>query len=295
MIRNAAAFLGIAVPASGLQARGAARRASGKFAVSLLLAVAAALLLLPFWSLLVFASHDGADIFAMPPPASFGQHFGANLAALSLTPFWQAMGNSIYVAVCATVLSLLVSSLAGFALALYEFRGRRVLLGLAVLSMLLPPFLTVVPYFFWISWLGWLDQFRALYLPAAVNGLGVLLMRQYIASAIPAALLEAARLDGCNEFQLYWRIVLPLCRPALATLAVISFIGAWNNFLIPLVILPSPEHYTAPLALRALQGPAGADWGAVMAGALVAIVPTLIALLLAARHWRGVMASHAPH
>lgn len=259
------------------------------------LIAAGMLMLLPFWYLLVFASHDSGSIFNLPPPMLPGRQFANNIATLSATPFWAALGNSLYVTCVGTVLALAVSALTGFALAVYRFTGRRLLMALALLAMLLPPFMTVLPYFFWVNQLGWVDQFRAAYMPAAVSGMGVLLMRQHIAQGIPQALLDAARIDGCNEWQLFVRIALPLCKPALATLAVICFIAAWNSFLLPLVVLPSPEHYTVHVALRAMQGASGGDWGGVMAGALLAIVPTLIVLALATRQWRSVLAGNNAH
>ncbi|KAF0813857.1 L-arabinose transport system permease protein AraQ [Andreprevotia sp. IGB-42] len=269
------------------------RARAGQLLALLWLAAAALLMLLPFWNLLVFSSHSSAEIFGLPPPADIGAQFPANLQALSATPFWQAMFNSAYVVLMSTLLCLAVSSMAGFALAVYRFRGQSVVLALAVLGMLLPPFMTVVPYFFWINQLGWLDQYRAVYMPAAVSGMGVLLMRQYICSAIPRCLLEIGRLDGCSEWRLYLQIVLPLCKPALATLGVVSFIAAWNSFLLPLVVLPSPEHYTVHVALRAMQSAAGGEWGVVMTGAMFAVLPTLAVLIIAARHWRSILSMTA--
>jgi multiple sugar transport system permease protein len=131
--------------------------------------------------------------------------------------------------------------------------------------------------------LGWIDQPRALYIPGAAAPLGIFLMRQYISSAIPRELVEAARIDGCSEFRIYWNIVLPLTAPALGTLGLISFIGSWNNLLGPLVVLRNPENFTIPLALNSMKGVVNTDWGAVMAGSAVATIPLLIIFAIASR------------
>jgi multiple sugar transport system permease protein len=131
--------------------------------------------------------------------------------------------------------------------------------------------------------LGWIDQPRALYIPGAAGAFGIFLMRQYISSAVPKELIEAARIDGCGEFRIYWNIVLPLLGPALGTLGLIAFIGSWNNFIGPLVVMRSPEAYTLPLALRSLQSPANTDLGAVMAGSAIAVLPLLVLFAFSSR------------
>jgi multiple sugar transport system permease protein len=112
---------------------------------------------------------------------------------------------------------------------------------------------------------------------------GVFMMRQYIASAVPRELVDAARLDGCGEFAIFWRVVLPLLGPALGTLGLITFIGSWNNFMTPLVILRDMDRYTLPLALRALQGTGQTPWGAICAGAAIAVLPLLLLFVVASR------------
>jgi multiple sugar transport system permease protein len=143
-------------------------------------------------------------------------------------------------------------------------------------SMMLPAFLGMIPSFMVMDFLGWLDQPRALYIPAAASAFGIFLMRQYIAATIPKELLEAARIDGCGEFRLYWNIVLPLIGPALGTLGLITFITSWNNFLAPLIVMRSVTSYTLPLALRSVQGTTNTEWGAVMAGTAIGVLPLLI-------------------
>lgn len=249
-----------------------------------LLAVGALLLAAPFYFTFVFATHERAQIFASPPPLWFGRNFLSNLALLTeRLPFWRNVGMSLYVAAMSTALNLLLCSLAGFAFAVYEFRFKRALFGAVLGSMMLPSFLNMIPSYLVIDALGWIDQPRALYVPAAASALGIFMMRQYIGSAVPAELLDAARLDGCSEWRLFWQIVLPLLGPALGTLGLISFIASWNNFVGPLVVLRSVEQYTLPLALRSLQSPNGTEWGALMAGSAIAMLPLLLVFFVFAR------------
>ena len=131
--------------------------------------------------------------------------------------------------------------------------------------------------------LGWIDEHRALYIPGAASAFGIFLMRQFVQSAVPRELIEAARMDGCGEFGIYWRIVLPLIRPALGTLGLVSFIGSWNNFIGPLIVIRDMEMYTVPIALRSLQGTGQIPWGAISAGSAIAVLPLLVLFMLASR------------
>jgi len=238
----------------------------------------------PFYFTFVFATHARADIFAVPPPLWFGDQLFANLRVLFDTvPFWRNLGMSLYVAVMTTGLNLLLCSLGGFAFAAYEFRFKKALFAIAVASMIIPAYLNMVPSFLVMDFLGWIDQPRALYVPGAAGALGIFLMRQYIASAVPRELLDAARIDGCSELRIYWSVVLPLIGPALGTLGLVTFITSWNNFVAPLVVMQSPENFTIPLALRSMQNPAATEWGAVMAGSAIAVLPLLVAFAFASR------------
>jgi multiple sugar transport system permease protein len=149
--------------------------------------------------------------------------------------------------------------------------------------MLLPSFMNMIPTFMIMDLLGWIDQPRALYVPGAASAFGIFLMRQFISSSIPKELIEAARMDGCGEIGIYARIVLPLLKPAMGTLGLITFIASWNNFIGPLIVMRTPEMYTLPLALRALQSPVDTEWGALMAGSAIATIPLLILFALTSR------------
>lgn len=245
----------------------------------------ALLALAPFYFMFVFATHTNAAILSVPPPIWFGDALGDNLRTLleRLPDFWGNLGWSVYVALATTLLNLFFCSLAGHAFALMQFPGRERLFTAILATMLLPAFLGMIPTMLTMGWLGWMNEHRALIVPGACGAVGVFLMRQYIASAVPIELVEAARLDGCGEFAIYARIVLPLVGPALGTLAMITFIGSWNNFVGPLVILRDMDRFTVPLALRALQGTGQTPYGALCAGAAIAVLPLLAMFALASR------------
>lgn len=248
------------------------------------LILGAVLMLGPFYFMFVFATLPRAEIFSVPPPLFFGSHFWDNMAILmAKIPFWTNLGWSLYVGLMGTALTLLFCSMAGFAFAVYEFRFKKALFALVMGTMLVPSFLGMIPSFLIMDALGWIDQPRALYIPGAAPAMGIFLMRQYIASAIPKELIEAARMDHCGELTIYARIVVPLLGPAFGTLGLIAFIASWNNFIGPLVVMRSPEMYTFPLALRSVQSPVDTEWGALMAGSAIAVVPLLVIFFFSSR------------
>jgi multiple sugar transport system permease protein len=228
----------------------------------------ALVMLMPFYFMFVFASHSRTEIFSLPPPLFFGDDFLANLKILTdRMPFWRNLGWSLYVAIASTVLTLLFCSMGGYAFAQFEFKYKNVLFGLVMGTMLLPSFMNMIPTFMIMDLLGWIDQPRALYIPGAASAFGIFLMRQFIASAIPKDLIEAARMDGCSEIGIFWRIVLPLLKPALGTLGLITFI----------------DMYTLPLALRSLQSPVNTEWGALMTGSAIATLPLMVLFIISSR------------
>lgn len=253
-------------------------------AAYVLVAVGGLIMLAPFYFMFVFASHSRTEIFSLPPPLFFGDDFLLNVKILTeRIPFWRSLGWSLYVALASTALTLLFCSMGGYAFAMFEFRFKKALFLLVMGTMLIPSFLGMIPTFMIMDAFGWIDQPRALYIPGAASAFGIFLMRQFITSAIPKDLVEAARMDGCGELGIYWRIVLPLLKPALGTLGLITFIASWNNFIGPLIVMRSPDMYTLPLALRSMQSPVNTEWGAVMAGAAIATLPLLVLFAISSR------------
>jgi multiple sugar transport system permease protein len=246
--------------------------------------IGALIMLAPFYFMFVFATQSRTDIFSVPPPMFFGDDLMANLKILTeRLPFWRNLGWSIYVALASTALTLLFCSMGGYAFAIFEFKYKNALFALVMGTMLLPSFMNMIPTFMIMDALGWIDQPRALYIPGAASAFGIFLMRQFVTSSIPKDLVEAARMDGCSEFGIYARIVLPLLKPALGTLGLITFIASWNNFIGPLIVMRSPEMFTLPLALRSLQSPVNTEWGALMTGSAIATLPLIVLFILSSR------------
>jgi len=263
---------------------GAAGARTVRWSAYLIVGIGALFMLAPFWFMFVFATHSRGEIFNLPPPLWFGSDLAHNFQLLTeRLPFWRNLGWSIYVALMATALTLLFCSMAGYAFALMEFRFKKALFGIVMATMLLPSFMNMIPMFMIMDALGWIDQQRALYVPGAASAFGIFLMRQFASTAVPRELVEAARMDGCGEFDIYWRIVLPLMKPALGTLALITFITSWNNFINPLIVMRSLPNYTLPLALRSLQSTMNTEWGALMCGSAIATIPLIVLFAITSR------------
>ncbi len=254
------------------------------WAAYLIVGVGSLIMLAPFYFMFVFATQSRTEIFSLPPPIWFGDDFLSNLKILTeRIPFWRNLGWSIYVALGSTALTLLFCSMGGYAFGCFQFRFKNALFAFVMATMLLPSFMNMIPTFMIMDLLGWIDQPRALYIPTAASAFGIFLMRQFVMTSVPKDLIEAARMDGCSELGIYWRIVLPLLKPALGTLGLITFIASWNNFIGPLIVMRSPEMYTLPLALRSLQSPTDTEWGALMTGSAIATLPLVILFVLSSR------------
>ncbi len=257
---------------------------TSKFVAYLFVLAGALIMLAPFYFMFVFATHSRTEIFSMPPPLWFGSALLENMNILTeKIPFWKNLGWSLYVAIASTVLTLLFCSMAGYAFALMEFKYKNFLFAWVLGTMLIPSFMNMIPTFMVMDLLGWIDEHRALYLPGAAGAFGIFLMRQFASTAIPKELIEAARMDGCGEFAIYWRIVLPLLKPALGTLGLVTFIGSWNNFIGPLIVMRTADNYTLPLALRSLQSPVNTEWGALMTGSAIATIPLIFLFAISSR------------
>ncbi|WP_112480161.1 carbohydrate ABC transporter permease [Vibrio variabilis] len=256
-----------------------------KLIAYIIVAVGAIIMLAPFYFMFIFSSHSNTGILSVPPPVTFGDYLVANFNALlkALPYFWHNLVLSLVVAIVVTALNLLFCSLAGYAFSMFEFRFKNALFVMIMATMLIPPFLGMIPTAMVMSQLGWMNDPKALIVPAACGAMGIFMMRQFISSSIPRELVEAARMDGCREFKIYYRIIVPLILPAFGTLGLITFIGTWNNFMGPLVVMNDMKMFTVPLALRALQGTGQVPWGAVSVGASIAVLPLLFLFIIASR------------
>jgi multiple sugar transport system permease protein len=238
----------------------------------------------PFWYMIVLATKTNADIFNFPPPLSFDKDFFNNVVTnwnvlFNKVQFWRNLWNSVYIAVMSTALTLFVCSLTGYTFAVYEFKGKEIIFTMLLFTMMIPSMVTLIPYFSMMQTFGWIDQARALYLPGAASAYGVFLIRQYVESSMPKDVLEAARIDGCTEFGIYWRIVIPLITPILGSLGIITFIGSWNNYMQALVVMTNENSYTIPVALSRLQGQQTIDYGAIFVGTAISVIPLIIVFI----------------
>ncbi|MEO8411152.1 MAG: carbohydrate ABC transporter permease [Propionivibrio sp.] len=189
--------------------------------------------------------------------------------------FGTYLWNSVFITVVATILTLLFNSMAAFALSKYQFRGRSGVFLIVIATLMVPPAIVLVPNFLVVSELGLLNSLWAVIWPAVATPTGVFLLRQYMLT-IPDELLEAARMDHASEWQIYWRIVLPLSAPALAVLAIFSIMWRWNDFLWPLIVLSKSEKFTLQLALNAFQGDLVTQWNYLLAMTVITLIPVTL-------------------
>ena len=199
-------------------------------------------------------------------------------------PYNRYFVNSVFIATASTLLTLFFCSLGGYAFAKYRFRGQKILFGILLASMMVPFQVLLVPLFGLMYDIGWLNSYKAIVIPFSVGAFGVFLMRQFIVT-IPSELLDAARIDGCSEFGIYYRVVLPIIKPALGALTIYSFLGSWNGYLWPLIILRDEVKYTLPIGLANLVGIYRQDYGMLMAGTLLSLMPIVILFLAMQREF----------
>ncbi|MGV1987228.1 carbohydrate ABC transporter permease [Agrobacterium sp. 22-221-1] len=197
--------------------------------------------------------------------------------------------NSMLVAVIVTVSNCFFDSLVGYTLAKFEFRGRYFIF-LAILStLMIPTEMLVIPWYLMSSQLGWLDSYWGIMFPGMMTAFGTFLMKQFF-ETVPNDFIEAARVDGLNEFQIWWKVALPLVTPALSALAIFTFLGNWTAFFWPLIVTTSKELYTLPVGLSSFAVEQQIQWEMIMTGAAIATIPTLIVFIVLQRYIvRGVM------
>ena len=252
-----------------------------------LLTLGAALALLPFVWVLFGAFKTQAEIMSAPGawlPQSFGNV--SNFVELFVNRmFGTYMVNSLIVSAATVLTNVLFCSLAGYALAKIEFPGHKFVFGCVLAAMMIPYIALFVPSFFIIVQLGLVNTLAGIVLPIAVMPVGVFIMRQF-ADSVPNELLEAARLDGASEFLIFYRIFLPLVGPAIATVAIITFLNSWNYFLWPLIVAQNQDTFTLPVGLAvASQAARSTDYGLLLAGAIVVLLPVLILFLFLQKYF----------
>jgi cellobiose transport system permease protein len=272
--------------------RFASRRlgSAGPFTYIALILVALISLFPLYWSLVV-ASHDNSAIAASPPVLTPGSQLWHNLSRLFNSGevnvnFWTALVNSAIVAASVTLAVVFFSALAGYAFAKLRFQGRRFLLVTVIATMLVPVQLGVIPLYLEMIRFGWVNHLQAVIAPSLVSAFGVFLMRQYIAGSVPDELVDAAKVDGCYTWGVFWHVVMPAVRPVAAVLGLLTFMMAWNDYFWPLVIL-SPQNPTVQVAVSTLSSGYVEDYALVLTGTFVSILPLLVVFLVLGRHIIG--------
>ncbi len=272
------------------------KRIVGNTTAYILLTVGAVIALIPFIWMISTSLKGRAEVFAYPPvliPTTF--HWDNYTKVFNSFPFFSYMCNTAQVAFSVTAIQLVVSATAAYAFSRMEFKGRNVLFLLYLGTMMIPGQVTLIPSYIMMTdkFLGLKGSLLALILPGGLGGVafGTFMLRQFMLG-IPKELEEAARIDGASPIVTFFSIILPLTKPAMATLAVFTFMGSWNDFLWPLLMLDRPELQTLTVGLSTLQTRWGTRWPEMMAGSLVSIIPILLITLFAQRYFiRGIVVS----
>jgi multiple sugar transport system permease protein len=283
------------------------RRRSGWAKLAYVILVPFAILFVAPFAWLISASFQSiGDMFSWPPqwipenPTTNGyrRFLGIGPQREASPEAWRWFANSAFVATSVTVLQLFFNSLAAYVFAKRQFPGRDIIFALFLITMMIPGQITLIPNYLVIKHIplfggndifgqggsGWLDSYWGLILPGTVSAFGIFLLRQYMTS-IPDELLDAARVDGANEFQIYARVVLPLCGPALAATGIFTFQASWEDFFWPLIIVSSPDKYTAPLGLALFVVEKRTEWDVLFAGSVIATLPMIVVFLIFQRQF----------
>lgn len=237
----------------------------------------------PFFVMIISSTHDSYDIVARANVLP-GTHFGENYARLTQNiDLYRGIFNSLFLAVVVTAVQCYFTVLAAYGFSKFEFKGKNFLFSVVMVAMMLPGQLGIIGFYKEIQAMNLLNSYIPLIIPTIANCFAVFFYKQYMDGAIPNELLEAAVMDGCGELKMYHRIVLPLMVPALVTQGVMTFIGSWNSYLNPLIILNDKEKFTLPLMIATVRDSTHADYGAQYVGMLVSVIPMVIVFCFASR------------
>ncbi len=260
--------------------------AGKKIALYAVLIFVALLMLIPFYMMFVMSTLKTNEIYAFPPNLFFGRNLGANWRNMNkAVDLLRAFGNSSIVTFSYVFLSLLFCSMGGYAFSIYDFPGKNVLFRILLATMMVPATAGMIPWFIMMSRLGWINNFKALIIPGCANAFGIFWMRQYCQNNVPRALMEAARIDGCSEWTIFFRVIAPVLLPAYASLGIMNFVNQWNEFTQSLLVLKRAKFYTLPLLLRSMVSDRGNDYGAIMLASTCAVLPLLVVFLVFSKYF----------
>ncbi len=276
-------------------------RTLGQAGMYLCLTIGAVILMFPIWWMFAVSVASPAEAqkaatggLSLWPTAWHWGNYGEALRQLGTSTrpwdgFFDAFANTVVVTVMSVVGQVLSCSLVGYAFARLRFRGRDVLFVIMIATMMLPPQVTMIPMFILFRWLGWIDTFLPLIVPTFFgNAFFIFMFRQFFAQ-IPEALVEAARIDGCGHLRIWWKIMLPTCKPVIAITAIFTFMFVWNDFLGPLIYLHSEQNYTLAIALNSFRNQFGgvSSVHLLMAASLVTMIPCVILFFVAQKQIVG--------
>ncbi len=277
-----------------------AKRTNRHVAAYLFLGALIFYFLIPIWWLIVASTKDVGGLFSGTAGALWFDEtfaFGANLASLFTYNdgiYLQWLGNSLFYAISGGAGATILAVLAGYGFAKFRFAGRRFFFSILLGSVMVPLTALVIPTFILLSQVGLTDTIWAVILPSLLNPFGVYLMLVYATDAVPDELLDAARVDGAGEFRTFVQVAFPLLRPAFVTVLLLSIVGSWNNYFLPLAMLSNTRLFPITVGLGLWQGQASANnsggeslWGLIIIGSLVSVIPLVIAFLSLQKYWQG--------
>ena len=272
----------IAVPVSRRSPE-ARRRLIGFVILHVVIIVGALVMFFPFLWTIITSITPGANLTSTPALIPDNPSLEAYARLFSERPFGRVVLNSLLLAAITTVVQLVTSSTAAYAFSRLPFRGQGAVFAVYLATMMIPLQVLIVPLFVELKTFGLLNSYVGAVLPTLASAFGIFLLRQAV-NQVPRDLDEAATLDGAGHFRIFFQVILPNIRPALATLTVFSFMSSWNSFLWPLVVLRTPELQTLPIALAGLQGQYVSDWDVIMAGSVVSVIPMLALYIFAQKY-----------
>ncbi|MFD0854676.1 carbohydrate ABC transporter permease, partial [Actinomadura adrarensis] len=243
----------------------------------------------PIYWMIVIATRDNSAVSDVPPPLLPGGNLADNMGRLFDAEdafFAKGLLNSVIASTAVTISTVFFASLAGFAFAKLRFRGKNALLLTIIATMMIPVQMGIIPLYMIMVRIGWHNELQAVIVPFLVTGFGVFMMRQYAQQAVPDELIEAARVDGCTTFGIYWRVVLPAVRPAAGVLGLLTFMQTWNEFMWPLAVL-TPDNPTVQLSISNLSNAYFQDYTLIFAGTTMAVLPLLVVFIVFGRQIIG--------
>jgi len=255
----------------------------------LVLSLGAVIMVFPLFWMITSSFKTTAEILRIPPAWVPSQFYLENYVfAFTKQPLFRYLLNSTVVSASVTIVQLFTSSAVGYILAKYRFKGKELLFYVILAKMMIPIHVIIIPVYFIIVGLKWIDTYQGIVVPLMISSFGIFLMRQFIED-IPSSYIDSARIDGCSEFGIYWNIILPSIKPALTTLGIFAFYWSWNQLLWPLIVVQTNEMRTLPLGLASFLSGYAMNYGPHMAASTFALAPIIIAFLFAQKHFiRGI-------